>query len=77
MPIRLFKFDDNPPLFASGDGVTAFWVSNPQWQKWLALGIVHEDDIELLDRAEAVRFMFTGSQPPEGYGGIWAGSKRA
>lgn len=75
--MRLFKFDGAPPLFASSDGITAVWVSGPQWRKWRQLGLAGPDDIEMLDRAEAVRYSFVGGQPPEGYGGIWANSGRA
>jgi hypothetical protein len=78
--IRLFKFDDNPPLFASADGVTAIWVNgetdHPQWQKWVQLNLVDPAQIEMLSRDEAVRYTFVGGQPPEGYGGIWGNSGR-
>jgi len=74
--LRLFKFSqDEPELFASGDGVTAIHVDAPQWQHWVALGIADPDDIELLARAEAVRYTFVG-QPPPNHAGIWGSSGR-
>ena len=71
--LRLFKFDSNPPLFASADGFTAFWVSGNQWGKWLQLGLADPDDIETLARDEAIRYTLIGTVPPD-YSGIWANS---
>mgnify|MGYP003630841752 FL=1 len=71
--MRLFKFDDKPPLFASGDGVTAIWVAKDQWPAM----VLSASLIETVDRSEAIRYTFVGGNPPPGYTGIWANSGRS
>lgn len=74
--IKLFKFDDDPPLFAQIGGVLAIWVSGPQLSEWLRLGIADLDKIVKIKRSEAARFTFVGGDAPLGYGNIWANSER-
>ena len=76
MALKLFKLDDTPPLYASADGITAIWVSARQWKKWRGLDIgADPDQIELLDKAEAVRFTLVGPCHPD-HTGLWANSGR-
>jgi hypothetical protein len=70
MAIRYFRFEPlevtGPvPLFATSDGLHVSWVSAPQFA---AVGA--GADIEVVDRAEAIRYTFVGPTPP-GYFGIW------
>lgn len=69
VPLKLFNVQpaglNAGPLFASGDGVTAAWLSGPQWD---LLG--NPPATELLERAACRRYTLTGPCP-DGYHGIW------
>jgi hypothetical protein len=54
------------PLFASGDGITAVWISGEQWAK---LGNLPATD--LVERAACRQWTLVGDCP-DGYRGIWA-----
>lgn len=71
MALRVFKVQATPmpsppPLFASGDGVTAVWLSAAQHQ---ALGAPAWEDPPIT-RADARRYTLVGDCP-DGYRGIW------
>lgn len=71
MALRIFKVEASPmpsppPLFASGDGVTAVWLSADQHA---ALGEPAWED-RPLTRAEARKYTLVGDCP-NGYRGIW------
>lgn len=71
MPLRVFKVEATPmpsppPLFATGDGVTAVWLSADQHT---ALGAPPWEDVPL-PRAGARRYTLVGDCP-NGYRGIW------
>jgi len=53
------------PLFASGDGVTAVWISGEQWAR---LGNLPATD--LVERAACRQWTLVGDCP-DGYRGIW------
>lgn len=71
MPLRVFKVQATPipsppPLFASGDGVTAVWLSAAQH---VALGAPAWEDPPIT-RVDARRYTLVGDCP-DGYRGIW------
>jgi hypothetical protein len=69
--MQMFRFtelDTGPaPLFATVDGLHCSWLSGPQFA---ALGGTSGNVIDVLDRAEAIRFTMVGPIPPDHYG-IW------
>jgi len=69
VPLKLFNVKPSGlnagPLFASGDAVTAAWISGAQWD---ALG--NPPATELLERAACRRYTLVGDCP-DGYRGIW------
>jgi hypothetical protein len=75
VPLKLFNVKPSAlnagPLFASGDGVTAVWVSGEQWA---ALG--NPPATDLLDRAKCRQWTLVG-ECPDGYRGIWGGDTHA
>jgi hypothetical protein len=69
VPLKLFNVKPSAlnagPLFASGDGVTAVWVSGEQWA---ALG--NPPATELLERPKCRQWTLVGDCP-DGFRGIW------
>jgi hypothetical protein len=69
VPLKLFNVKPSGlnagPLFASGDGVTAVWVSGEQWA---ALG--NPPATDLLERVKCRQWTLVGDCP-DGYRGIW------
>ncbi len=69
MPLKLFNVKpsalNNGPLFASGDGITAVWISGAQWA---ALG--NPPATELLERNVCRQWTLIGDCP-DGFRGIW------
>jgi hypothetical protein len=75
VPLKLFNVKPSAlnagPLFASGDGVTAVWVSGAQWA---ALG--NPPATALLERVACRQWTLVGDCP-DGYRGIWGGDTHA
>jgi hypothetical protein len=69
MPLKLFNVKPSAlnagPLFATGDAVTAVWISGDQWS---AMG--NPPATELFERGACRRYTLLGDCP-DGYRGIW------